>query len=155
MDVYIYQNKSRKVKGEDQEFLEPVAELTDFESVEAALEALVEEVPDFLGVELAVFTEEPLLVTVEENPSKYRVTTTNGTTAAAEEAEEGEAGDNGGDEEPEAEEEKPARRSRAKSGAAKGTSSRSRSRAKPRAGTRTGAKAAKRSPFTRNPASAE
>src|SRR4051812_11735951 len=72
MDVYIYTEGVRKVKGEEQVYLSPLAELEDFESVDAALEALVDEAPEMLGTEFVIFTEQPQYITVEPPPeTKY------------------------------------------------------------------------------------
>jgi hypothetical protein len=71
MDVYIYTEGTRKVRGEEQQFLAPVAVLEDFDSVDAALEALVDEYPDFMGTEFVIFTCAPDYVTVEEPTAKY------------------------------------------------------------------------------------
>jgi hypothetical protein len=152
MDVYIYTEGIRKVKGEEQVFLSPLAELEDFETVDAALEALVDEAPDLLGTEFVIFTQQPEYVTVEPPPeTKYSFSRRNGSGAVVEEEPEVEPED----EEPEA----PAptrRRPAAKKPAAKKAAARKRPTAKKsgaRAGTRTGS--SKRTPFTRNPASAD
>jgi hypothetical protein len=152
MDVYIYTEGIRKVKGEEQVFLSPLAELEDFETVDAALEALVDEAPDLLGTEFVIFTQQPEYVTVEPPPeTKYSFSRRNGSGAVVEEEPEVEPED----EEPEA----PAptrRRPAAKKPAAKKAAARKRPAAKKsgaRAGTRTGS--SKRTPFTRNPASAD
>jgi hypothetical protein len=153
MDVYIYTEGIRKVKGEEQVFLSPLAELEDFETVDAALEALVDEAPDLLGTEFVILTQQPEYVTVEPPPeTKYSFSRRNGSGAVVEE-EEPEVEPE--DEEPEA----PAptrRRPAAKKPAAKKAAARKRPAAKKtgaRAGTRTGS--SKRTPFTRNPASAD
>jgi hypothetical protein len=157
MDVYIYTEGVRKVKGEEQVFLSPLAELEDFESVDAALEALVDEAPDLLGTEFVIFTQQPDYVTVEPPPeTKYSFSRRNGSTVAAEEAVEE-------DEEPEAEEEapvavatkrRPAKKPPAKKAAAKKRpAAKAAARTGSRAGTRTGS--SKRTPFTKNAASAE
>jgi hypothetical protein len=134
MDIYIYQEKTRKVKGEDSEYLEPIAELEDFDSVEEALEALMDQVPDLLGVELAVFTQAPMLITANENPSKYAFV--NGGVSTVDEPEAAEPEDEPAEEAP-----KPARRGRPRG--------RSTTAKRPRKTT------AKKSPFKSNPASAE
>jgi septum formation inhibitor MinC len=156
MDVYIYTEGVRKVKGEEQVYLAPLAELEDFESVDAALEALVDEAPDLLGTEFVIFTQQPEYVTVEPPPeTKYQFSRRNGNTVAAEEAVEE-------DEEPEAEDEAPVavatKRRPAKKPPAKKAAAKKRPAAKSaargaRAGTRTGS--SKRTPFTKNAASAE
>jgi septum formation inhibitor MinC len=136
MEFSIYEEKIRKVKGEDTSFLSLVAEVSDFESIEEALEALMEEVPEYLGVELIVFSQEPVLVTVNENPSKYAVTVNGGNVATVvdEEDEEEEA-----DEPPPAPKPRRARRNNAASAK--------------RAPAKSGGK--KASPFRSNPKSAE
>jgi regulator of protease activity HflC (stomatin/prohibitin superfamily) len=156
MDVYIYTEGVRKVKGEEQVFLSPLAELEDFESIDAALEALVDEAPDLLGTEFVIFTQQPEYVTVEPPPeTKYSFSRRNGSQVAVEEEPEVVEPE---DEEPEA----PAptrRRPAAKKPAAKKAAAKKRPAAKSaarggaRAGTRTGS--SKRTPFTKNAASAE
>jgi hypothetical protein len=157
MDVYIYTEGVRKVKGEEQLFLSPLAELEDFESVDLALEALVDEAPDLLGTEFVIFTQQPEYVTVEPPPeTKYSFSRRNGAAVVEEEPEAVEPED----EEPEDEAPAPARRRpAAKKGAARRPSAKKAAGRKPaakkgaRAGTRTGS--SKRTPFTRNPASAD
>jgi hypothetical protein len=159
MDVYIYTEGVRKVKGEEQVFLSPLAELEDFESVDAALEALVDEAPDLLGTEFVIFTQQPDYVTVEPPPeTKYSFSRRggNGAVVVEEAVEE--------DEEPEVEEDAPAP-ARKRSPARKAPAAKSKPAAKKRpaakqaaksgarAGTRTGS--SKRTPFTKNAASAE
>lgn len=159
MDVYIYTEGVRKVKGEEQVYLAPLAELEDFESVDAALEALVDEAPDLLGMEFVIFTQQPEYVTVEPPPeTKYQFSRRNGNTVAAEEAVEE-------DEEPEAEDEapvavatkrRPAKKppaAKAKPAAKKRPAAKSAAKGGARAGTRTGS--SKRTPFTKNAASAD
>jgi hypothetical protein len=150
MNVYIYTEVMRKIQGQDVALLQPLAELEDFESEDAALEALVDEAPDLLGTEFIIFTEQPQYITVEPPPeTKYAFSRRNGSGGAVVEAEV----------EPDEEEEEapaPARKRPAKKApAAKKPAAKKRPAAKggARAGTRTGS--SKRTPFTRNPASAE
>jgi outer membrane biosynthesis protein TonB len=173
MDVYIYTEGTRKVKGEEEQFLRPLAELEDFDSIDAALEALVDEAPDLIGTEFVIFTCAPEYITVDEPTSKYSFKRRSEDEEAAEE--EPEAEEEAEEEEPEEEEpeeeqeeeedeeEEPAPAPRKKSAAKKGSAQRSAKKASARkppakrsaskAGTRTGS--SKRTPFTRNPASAE
>jgi outer membrane biosynthesis protein TonB len=188
MDVYIYTEVTRKVQGEDVQLLQPFAVLEDFESEEAALEALVDEYPDYLGTEFIIFTEEPQRITVEPPPEQkysFKRRGANGDDAEEEEAEPEEAEEEYEDEEPEEEEyeeeepeedeeeeeePEPEPKPRAKKRPAKKAAPKSKPAAKKkaaakkrpasakrpagaRAGTRTGS--SKRTPFTRNPASAE
>jgi hypothetical protein len=158
MDVYIYTEGVRKVKGEEQLFLSPLAELEDFDTVDAALEALVDEAPDLLGTEFVIFTQQPEYVTVEPPPeTKYQFSRRNGGAVVVDEEPEAVEPE---DEEPEEEAPAPARRRpAAKKGAARRPSAKKAAGRKPaakkgaRAGTRTGS--SKRTPFTRNPASAD
>jgi hypothetical protein len=158
MDVYIYTEGVRKVKGEEQVFLSPLAELEDFESVDAALEALVDEAPDLLGTEFVIFTQQPDYVTVEPPPeTKYSFSRRGGNGAVVVEEATYE------EEEPEAEEEvvatpvrkRPAgkRAPKAKPAAKKRPAAKQAAKTGARAGTRTGS--SKRTPFTKNAASAE
>lgn len=145
MDVYIYQENTRKIKGEDVLVLAPIGTIEGYESIEEAMEALIDAEPDFMGVELVVFTEEPQYITAEEPPpTKYSFVRRNGSDGAVVE-EEPEAEP----EEPEAEAPAPARRRPA----AKKPATR-KPAAKKRAGTRAGS-GGRRSPFTRNAASAD
>lgn len=163
MDVYIYTEGVRKVKGEEQVYLAPLAELEDFESVDAALEALVDEAPDMLGMEFVIFTQQPEYITVEPPPeTKYQFSRRSGNGAVTQE------------EEPEAEEEyveeeaedeapvaapvrkRPAKKAPAAKGAAKkrpATKAVAKKRPASKAGTRVGS--SKRTPFTKNAASAD
>jgi hypothetical protein len=152
MDVYVYQENSRKIKGEDVLVLLPIGTLEGFESVEEAMEALIDSEPDYMGVELVIFTEEPQYITAEEPPpTKYSFVRRNGSGAVVEEPEaEGE--------EPEAEpeEEAPAPAARRRPAAKKAASRKPAAKKRPgsRAGTRAGA-GGRKSPFTRNAASAD
>lgn len=155
MDVYIYTEGVRKVKGEEQVYLSPLAELEDFETVDAALEALVDEAPDLLGTEFVIFTQQPEYITVEPPPeSKYAFTRRNGGGAVVEDEEPPE-------EEPEEEAPAPVRmrkpaakkRPAAKKPAAKKRPAAKQAARGARAGTRTGS--SKRTPFTKNAASAD
>ena len=150
MDVYIYTEGVRKVKGEEQVFLSPLAELEDFDSFEAALEALVDEAPELLGTEFVCFTEQPTYITVDEPPAtKYQFITRDGSVTVSDEAEAEEEPE----EEPEEEEAAPVavRKRPAKKPPAKKRPAAKRPASK--AGARTGS--SKRTPFTKNPASAE
>jgi len=161
MDVYIYTEGVRKVKGEEQVYLAPLAELEDFESVDAALEALVDEAPDMLGTEFVIFTQQPEYITVEPPPeTKYQFSRRSGNGAVVE-AEEPEAEE---EDEEEAEEvavaapvrKRPAKKAPAAKGAAKkrpATKPAAKKRPASKAGTRTGS--SKRTPFTKNAASAD
>ena len=148
MDVYIYQEKTRKVKGEEEIILSPIGTLEGFEDVDSALEALLDAEPSFLGVELVIFTQEPEYITPEEPPTtRFVFARRNGSGAVVEDEEAGE-------EEPEEEvpvavatKRRPAKKPPAKKPAAKRPAS--------RAGTRVASGGARRSPFTRNAASAE
>ena len=153
MDVYIYTEGVRKVKGEEQVFLSPLAELEDFETVDMALEALVDEAPELLGTEFVIFTQQPEYITVEPPPeTKYSFSRRGGDNGAVVAVEDEEPV-----EEDEVEEEAPAprRRSAAKKAASK-PAARKRPAAKKsaaKAGTRVGS--SKRTPFTKNAASAD
>ena len=150
MDVFIYTEGVRKVKGEEQVFLAPLAELEDFDTFEDALEALVDEAPQLLGTEFVCFTEQPTYITVDEPPAtKYAFSRRDGN-AAVVEAEEEPVEDQ--EDEPE-EEVVPVVRKRP---ASKKPAAKKRPAAKRpgrRAATRTGS--SRRTPFTGNPASAE
>jgi hypothetical protein len=174
MDVYIYQEQTQSGN------LKPIAELADFESVEAAFDALVDAEPKFVGKSFVFFTEPLNRVKVgppPEMPTKYTYEfDDNGggpqeeeepedegeEEAEAEEEEQPEAEEEETDED-EAEEAEEAPRRRRPAAKKKGSGRRAakkRSSRKPpakrsasKAGTRTGA--GKRTPFTRNPASAE
>ena len=161
MDVYIYTEGTRKVKGEDQVYLAPLAELEDFDTIDAALEALVDEAPELLGTEFVIFTQQPEYVTVGEPTARYAFSRRNGSGAVVEAEEEVVYED---EVEPEEEEEvvvaTPARKRApaAKKRPAKKPAAKKRPAAKAaargaRAGTRTGS--SKRTPFTKNAASAE
>jgi septum formation inhibitor MinC len=165
MDVYIYTEGVRKVKGEEQVYLAPLAELEDFESVDAALEALVDEAPDMLGTEFVIFTQQPEYITVEPPPeTKYQFSRRSANGAVVEE--EPEAEEDFTEEEVEAEEEvapvatpvrkRPAKKAPAAKTAAKkrpATKAAAKQRPASKAGTRTGS--SKRTPFTKNAASAD
>jgi septum formation inhibitor MinC len=163
MDVYIYTEGVRKVKGEEQVYLAPLAELEDFESVDAALEALVDEAPDMLGTEFVIFTQQPEYITVEPPPeTKYQFSRRSGSNGAVVEAEEPEA-EEAYEEEVEEEvavaapvRKRPAKKAPAAKGAAKkrpATKPAAKKRPASKAGTRTGS--SKRTPFTKNAASAD
>lgn len=167
MNVYIYTEGVRKVKGEEQPFLSPVAELEDFETVDAALEALVDSYPEFLGSEFVIFTSAPDYITVAEPTAKYSFVRRNGSEVVTEpeeayEEEEPEYEDEEGEIEVEEEppppptpikKKPPAKKVPAKKPAAKKAAPKPAGRSGARAGTRTGS--SKRTPFTRNPASAD
>lgn len=141
MEFTIYETKTRKVKGEDTEFLALVAEISDIDTLEEALEALMEEVPEYLGVELTVFQQEPTLVTVNENPSKYAISLNGSSSAAVAEEEEEDEDEAEDEEEPAPAAAAPKRGTR---GAKRGSATASK---------RGGAK--KASPFKSNPKSAD
>lgn len=160
MDVYIYQEKTRKVKGEEMPFLEPVGVIEGYDDVDEALSALLEADDAWLGVELVIFTQEPEYITPEEPQTRFTFARRNGNAAVVEE--EPEAEEEYDEEEVEAEEEEapapapkrsakrkpPARSSKpAAKRSAKPKPAASGAR-KPRAGQRVGG--GKRSPFTRN-----
>lgn len=151
MDVYIYQENTRKVKGEDVVVLMPVGTIEGYESVDEAMEALIDSEPDFMGIELVIFTEEPQYITAEEPPqTKYSFVRRNGTGAVVEGDEEPEA-------EPEPEPEAPAPVAKRRPGSKKPAAAKKPPAAK-RPATRAGTRAAsggRRSPFTRNAASAD
>lgn len=148
MDVYIYQEKTRKVRGEEELILAPIGTIEGYESIEEAMEALIDAEPDFMGVELVIFTEEPQYITAEEPPpTKYSFVRRNGSGGAV--VEEEPEVEPEPDEEPEAEAPAPARRRPAAKKAANRKPA-----AKKRAGTRAGG-GGRRSPFTRNAASAD
>jgi hypothetical protein len=151
MDVYIYQENTRKIKGEEVLVLAPIGTLEGFESVEEAMEALIDAEPDYMGVELVIFTEEPQYITAEEPPpTKYSFIRRNGSGAVVEEEPEAEV-------EPEAEPEEEAPAPARRRPAAKKAASRkpaAKKRPGSRAGTRVGA-GGRKSPFTRNAASAD
>ena len=154
MNVYIYTEGVKKSKGEEILILQPLAELEDFATVDAALEALVDEAPDLLGTEFVIFTQEPEYITVEPPPeTKYAMTRRNGGAEVAYE-----------EDEVEPEEEapvvkRPAKKRPAKKPAAKAKAAAKKRPAskKPAAGSRAGARvgSSKRTPFTRNASSAD
>ncbi len=158
MDIYLYQENIRKVKGEDVSVLVPIGMLEGFDTEEDALEALVDAEPDYLGVELVIFTQEPTYITAEEPPpTKYAFNRRNGSGAVVEE--EAEPEEEPVEEEPEeaapVAKKRPAKKAPAKRPAAKSAAKkRPAKRPASRAGTRAGG-TAKRSPFTRNAASAD
>jgi len=141
MEFTIYETKTRKVKGEDTDFLSLVAEISDFDSIEEALEALMDEVPEYIGVELTVFTQEPMTVTVNENPSKYAFSVNGGSVTTVDEEE--------ANEEEEAEEEPVAAAPRSQQRRRKRTT------ASPAKTNARSASSKKASPFRSNPKSAE
>lgn len=160
MDVYIYTEGVRKVKGEEQQYLAPLAELEDFESVDAALEALVDEAPELLGTEFVIFTQQPEYITVEPPPeTKYSFSRRNGNQADTQPV------DEEYEDEAEVEEEepvvaaptpkrKPAAKKRPPAAKAKPVAKkRPAAKSAAKAGTR--ASSSKRTPFTKNAASAE
>jgi outer membrane biosynthesis protein TonB len=176
MDVYIYQEQPQSGN------LKPIAELADFESVEEAFDALVDAEPKFVGKSFVFFTEPLNRVKVgppPELPTKYTYEfddNANGSEPEDEEPEdeteeepeaeeepEPEEEDEESEEAEEEEEEAPRRRrpaAKKKGSQRRGRAAKKRSSRKPpakrsasKAGTRTGA--GKRTPFTKNPASAE
>ena len=162
MDVYIFTEVIRKVRARTCLLLQPLAELEDFDSEDAALEALVDQYPDYLGTEFVVFTEEPQYITVEPPPeSRYAFTRRNGGSGAV--VEEGYEDEVEPEEEPEEEpaapiavKKRPAKKrpaAKAKAAAKKRPAAKRPAATGARAGTRTGS--SKRTPFTRNPGSAD
>src|SRR3954465_4728903 len=176
MDVYIYQEQPQSGN------LKPIAELADFESVEEAFDALVDAEPKFVGKSFVFFTEPLNRAKVgppPEMPTKYTYEfDDNGNGGEpedeepedeteeepeAEEEPESEEEDEEPEEAEEEEEEAPRRRrpaAKKKGSQRRGRAAKKRSSRKPpakrsasKAGTRTGA--GKRTPFTKNPASAE
>jgi outer membrane biosynthesis protein TonB len=176
MDVYIYQEQPQSGN------LKPIAELADFESVEEAFDALVDAEPKFVGKSFVFFTEPLNRVKVgppPELPTKYTYEfddNANGSEPEDEEPEDETEEEPEAEEEPEPEEEDeepeeaeeeeeeaPRRRrpaAKKKGSQRRGRAAKKRSSRKPpakrsasKAGTRTGA--GKRTPFTKNPASAE
>src|SRR3954447_2489059 len=176
MDVYIYQEQPQSGN------LKPIAELADFESVEEAFDALVDAERTFVGKSFVFFTEPLNRVKVgppPELPTKYTYEfddNANGSEPEDEEPEDETEEEPEAEEEPEPEEEDeepeeaeeeeeeaPRRRrpaAKKKGSQRRGRAAKKRSSRKPpakrsasKAGTRTGA--GKRTPFTKNPASAE
>jgi len=175
MNVYIYMEVTRKSRGEETQYLQPVAELEDFDTIDAALEALVDEAPELLGTEFVIFTEAPEYITVGEPTAKYSFSRRGDDSEADEEEEpEAEEYEEEGEEEEyedeeaeeeEPEEEAPAPKRAAKKRPAKKAAAKKRpakkaaakkapaSKRTARAGTRVGS--SKRTPFTRNAASTD
>lgn len=151
MDVYIYQEQTRKVRGEDTILLAPIGVLEGFDDEDAALEALIEAEPSYLGVELVIFTQEPQYITAAEPPpTKYVFQRRNGSGAVVEEEPEAEP-----EEEPEPE---PVAVATKRRPAAKKPAASKKPPAKKRPATRAGTRAGaggRKSPFTANAKSAE